>query len=208
MQNKKFRRNSPPSLSFNAYRPVDYTGVGGYWWGQYSMSIVRRNKNGFGCEHLDVEDRDDAVPPGKALPVPRPPDLDLYSKALSMGWPIGPDVKADTIARLHAVVKYVNDPRAVIKAGKTLVEAEATNLQALSLAKSMREYEDKGGHYQPPSERRAVARDLARRERAGEEVDWQWVLEDDVARDAFFAEYRRMNQEAGLIDDSDQAEAD
>src|ERR1700682_5188949 len=98
--------------------------------GKCPMSIVRRNKGGW-CEPLDVEDRDDAVPPGKVPPVPRPPDLDLYNKALEQGWPIGPQVRADTIARLHAVVKYVNDPRAVIKAGKTLIEADAVSLRGV-----------------------------------------------------------------------------
>jgi hypothetical protein len=97
------------------------------------MSIVRRNKNGFGCDHID-DDVVAHVPADAKTPVPRPPDLDLYTRALRDEWDLSPEVKADTVARLHAITKYVNDPRAVNKAADVLVKMTESNHRGREVA--------------------------------------------------------------------------
>jgi hypothetical protein len=99
-----------------------------------SMSVIVRRRDGRGCEQLEVDEREASLPADKRAPVPRPADVTLYEQALAQGWPIGPDVRADVVSRLHAVVKYINDPRAVIKASKVLVDASQVSLQAVDTA--------------------------------------------------------------------------
>ena len=75
----------------------------------------------------------------------RPPDLDLYTRALEDEWDVPNEVKADTIARLHAVVNYLNDPRAVVRAGNALIRATEANHKGREVALKVRE------RFKPPS---------------------------------------------------------
>jgi hypothetical protein len=101
------------------------------------MSIVRRNTRGF-CEHID-DDVAAHVPADAKTPVPRPPDLDIYQAALRDEWPVTQEGKVDAFARLHAVVKYVNDPRAVNKAAATMVKMTESNHHGREVALKSRE---------------------------------------------------------------------
>ncbi len=101
------------------------------------MSIVARNRRGF-CEHVDPA----AVPAELPKDVPdrvrRPADVVLYAQALAQGWPIGREVREDTVDRLHRVVKYVNDPRAVVRASAVLIDASRVNLASVKTALEVR----------------------------------------------------------------------
>jgi len=98
------------------------------------MSILVRDRNGKGCVELPPEERHGSVPVTVRDKAGRPPDLDLFTRALEDEWDVPPQVKADVVSRLHAVVKYINDPRAVVRAGNALIRATESNHRGREVA--------------------------------------------------------------------------
>jgi len=87
--------SSPFSLRYNPYIPMGYSGEGVIPF----MSILVRDRNGKGCVELPPEERHGSVPVTVRDKAGRPPDLDLFTRALEDEWDDPPQVKADVVSR-------------------------------------------------------------------------------------------------------------